>query len=44
MEGSDVTFDIAGEKFQAHKLVLAAGSPFFKSNFFNEFETNNTEV
>ncbi|XP_010520490.1 PREDICTED: BTB/POZ and MATH domain-containing protein 5 [Tarenaya hassleriana] len=34
MEGSDVTFDVAGEKFQAHKLVLAARSPFFKSKFF----------
>ena len=44
MEGSDVTFDIAGEKFQAHKLVLAARSPFFKSKFFNEPEANNREV
>ncbi|KAG2311232.1 hypothetical protein Bca4012_025685 [Brassica carinata] len=44
MEGSDVTFDIAGEKFQAHKLVLAARSPYFKSKFFNEVEANNTEV
>ncbi|KAG2300858.1 hypothetical protein Bca52824_037330 [Brassica carinata] len=44
MEGSDVTFDIAGEKFQAHKLVLAARSPFFKSKFFNELEANSTEV
>lgn len=44
MEGSDVTFDIAGEKFPAHKLVLAARSPFFKSKFFNEPDANNTEV
>ncbi|XP_010493218.1 PREDICTED: BTB/POZ and MATH domain-containing protein 5 [Camelina sativa] len=44
MEGSDVTFDISGERFQAHKLVLAARSPFFKSTFFNEFEANNSEV
>ncbi|KAF8087877.1 hypothetical protein N665_0564s0012 [Sinapis alba] len=42
MEGSDITFDIAGEKFQAHKLVLAARSPFFKSKFFDE--ANITEV
>uniref|UniRef100_A0A1J3K073 BTB/POZ and MATH domain-containing protein 5 n=1 Tax=Noccaea caerulescens TaxID=107243 RepID=A0A1J3K073_NOCCA len=44
MEGSDVTFDIAGEKFLAHKLVLAARSPFFKSKLFNELEADNTEV
>ncbi|CAH2072239.1 unnamed protein product [Thlaspi arvense] len=44
MEGSDVTFDIAGEKFPAHKLVLAARSPFFKSKFFNEVDASNTEV
>ena len=44
MEGSDVTFDIAGEKFRAHKLVLAARSPIFKSKFFNELDANNTEV
>ncbi|CDY71585.1 BnaCnng73550D [Brassica napus] len=44
MEGSDVTFNIAGDKFQAHKLVLAARSPFFKSKFSNELEPNSTEV
>ncbi|KFK26316.1 hypothetical protein AALP_AA8G231700 [Arabis alpina] len=44
MEGSDITFDIAGEKFPAHKLVLAARSPFFKSKFFNEPEADNSEV
>ncbi|CAN7121750.1 hypothetical protein BRARA_B00921 [Brassica rapa] len=44
MEGSDVTFDISGEKFQAHKLVLAARSPFFKSKILNELGANNTEV
>ncbi|CAN8252490.1 unnamed protein product [Cochlearia groenlandica] len=44
MEGSDVTFDIAGEKFLAHKLVLAARSPFFKSKLFNEHEANTKEV
>ncbi|CDY16586.1 BnaC09g36870D [Brassica napus] len=44
MEGSDVTFNIAGDKFQSHKLVLAARSPFFKSKFSNELEANSTEV
>ncbi|CAN8244247.1 unnamed protein product [Cochlearia groenlandica] len=44
MEGSDVVFDVAGEKFPAHKLVLSARSPFFKSRFFSEVEQNDTEV
>ncbi|KAG7559562.1 BTB/POZ domain [Arabidopsis thaliana x Arabidopsis arenosa] len=44
LEGSDVTFDIAGEKFQAHKLVLAARSQFFRSKFYNVPEANNNEV
>jgi hypothetical protein len=29
MEGSYVTFDVAGEKIPGHKLVLAARSPDF---------------
>ncbi|KAG0464265.1 hypothetical protein HPP92_020334 [Vanilla planifolia] len=33
-EGSDVIFDVAGEKFHAHKLVLAARSPVFKTMFY----------
>ncbi|XP_010535766.1 PREDICTED: BTB/POZ and MATH domain-containing protein 5-like [Tarenaya hassleriana] len=44
MEGSDVTLDVAGEKFQAHKLVLAAQSPYFKSKFFNGPEADNEVV
>ncbi|KAM0030398.1 putative chromatin remodeling & transcription regulator BTB-POZ-MATH family [Helianthus debilis subsp. tardiflorus] len=36
MEGSDVTFNVAGEIFHAHKLVLAARSPVFRTNFFRE--------
>ncbi|CAN1187361.1 BTB/POZ and MATH domain-containing protein 4 [Linum perenne] len=38
MEGSDVTFNVAGEKFEAHKLVLAARSPLFRSKFFDSGE------
>uniref|UniRef100_A0A1D1ZGB3 BTB/POZ and MATH domain-containing protein 4 n=2 Tax=Anthurium amnicola TaxID=1678845 RepID=A0A1D1ZGB3_9ARAE len=34
-EGSDVVFDVAGEKFHAHKLILAARSPVFRSDFFD---------
>ncbi|XP_010425835.1 PREDICTED: BTB/POZ and MATH domain-containing protein 6-like [Camelina sativa] len=44
LEGSDVKFDIAGEKFQAHKLVLAARSSFFRSKFYNMPEANNNEL
>lgn len=43
-EASDVTFDVAGEKFHAHKLVLAARSPVFKENFFDSSEQSNEVV
>lgn len=43
-ESSDVTFDVAGEKFPAHKLVLAARSPIFRSKFFDESEEEKQEV
>ncbi|KVH88320.1 BTB/POZ and MATH domain-containing protein 5-like [Cynara cardunculus var. scolymus] len=35
-EGTDVTFNVAGEKFYAHKLILAARSPVFRSEFFGQ--------
>ncbi|CAN1171075.1 BTB/POZ and MATH domain-containing protein 4 [Linum perenne] len=38
MEGSDVTFNVAGEKFEAHKLILAARSPLFQSKFYDNGE------
>ncbi|XP_062082359.1 BTB/POZ and MATH domain-containing protein 4-like [Humulus lupulus] len=44
MEGSDISFDVAGEKFRGHKLVLAARSPIFRSKFFEGLEEDNTEV
>jgi len=34
-EGVDVIFRVAGEEFHAHKLVLAARSSFFRSEFFD---------
>jgi speckle-type POZ protein len=34
-EGADVIFSVAGQKFHAHKLVLAARSSFFRSEFFD---------
>ncbi|KAJ0020263.1 hypothetical protein Pint_31570 [Pistacia integerrima] len=44
MECSDVTFDVAGEKFHAHKLVLAARSPIFRSKFFEVLEEDKQEI
>lgn len=43
-ESSDITFDVAGEKFPAHKLVLAARSPIFRSKFFDELEEDKQEI
>lgn len=43
-EGSDVTFNVGGEKFRAHKLVLAARSPVFETEFFNGMEEDNDEI
>ncbi|CAL5077976.1 unnamed protein product [Urochloa decumbens] len=34
-EGVDVIICVAGEKFHAHKLVLASRSSFFRSEFFD---------
>ncbi|KAF7036761.1 hypothetical protein CFC21_047310 [Triticum aestivum] len=33
-EGADVTFEVQGEKFPAHKLVLAVRSPVFKAMLY----------
>ncbi|KAH7561355.1 hypothetical protein JRO89_XS10G0215400 [Xanthoceras sorbifolium] len=44
MEGSDVTFNVAGEKFHAHKLVLAARSCTFRSKFFEGSEEDKQEI
>ncbi|KAJ8529086.1 hypothetical protein K7X08_035921 [Anisodus acutangulus] len=43
-EGSDVVFSVAGEKFHAHKLVLAARSPVFRTEFFDELEGDKQEI
>jgi hypothetical protein len=40
-ECSDVTFNVSGEKFHAHKLVLAARSPVFETEFFNGMDEDN---
>ncbi|KAM3398009.1 BTB/POZ and MATH domain-containing protein 5 [Capsicum chinense] len=44
MEGSDVVFNVAGEKFHAHKLVLAARSPVFRTELFDEQEGDKQEI
>lgn len=43
-EGSDVTFDVCGEKFHAHRLVLAARSPIFEAELINRMEEGNQEI
>ncbi|XP_050212399.1 BTB/POZ and MATH domain-containing protein 4 isoform X2 [Mercurialis annua] len=43
-ECSDITFNVDGEKFHAHKLVLAARSPVFESEFFDALDEDNHEI
>ncbi|CAN4092547.1 unnamed protein product [Withania somnifera] len=44
MEGSDVVLSVAGEKFHAHKLVLTARSPVFRTELFDELEDDKQEI
>lgn len=44
MEGSDIIFNVSGDTFHAHKLVLAARSPIFRSDFFDGSEGNLQEI
>ncbi|KAM7522769.1 hypothetical protein LguiA_012671 [Lonicera macranthoides] len=44
MEGSDVVFSVAGENFNAHKLVLAARSTVFRSELFGKQEADEKEI
>ncbi|KAL2552289.1 BTB/POZ and MATH domain-containing protein 2 [Forsythia ovata] len=43
LEESDVEFEVEGEIFAAHKLVLAARSPVFKAQLFGAFKDQNTK-
>ncbi|MCL7026437.1 hypothetical protein MKW94_025719 [Papaver nudicaule] len=43
-DGSDIVFDVSGEKFHAHKLVLAARSPVLRAEFFDDLEENKQEI
>lgn len=40
---TDVNFDVNGEVFAAHKLVLAARSPVFRAQLFGPMKDQNTE-
>ncbi|MCE0481586.1 BTB/POZ and MATH domain-containing protein 2 [Datura stramonium] len=40
---TDVNFDVNGEIFAAHKLVLAARSPVFRAQLFGPMKDQNTE-
>ena len=42
-KGSDVSFEVDGEVFAAHKLVLAARSAVFKAQLFGPLKDKNTE-
>jgi speckle-type POZ protein len=41
-EGMDVAFEVDGEVFHAHKLVLAARSPVFKAQLFGPMRDRNS--
>ncbi|CAN4093178.1 unnamed protein product [Withania somnifera] len=40
---TDVNFDVNGEIFASHKLVLAARSPVFRAQLFGPMKDHNTE-
>ena len=42
-KGSDVSFEVDGEVFSAHKLVLAARSPVFRAQLFGPMKDHNTQ-
>ena len=42
-KGSDVSFEVDGEVFAAHKLVLAARSPVFRAQLFGPMKDYNTQ-
>ncbi|KAA3471836.1 BTB/POZ and MATH domain-containing protein 2-like [Gossypium australe] len=42
-KGTDVSFEVGGEVFYAHKLVLAARSPVFRAQLFGPMKEQNTK-
>ncbi|KAF9600718.1 hypothetical protein IFM89_011405 [Coptis chinensis] len=43
MIASDITFEVGEETFRAHKLILAAGSPVFRDQFFGLIRNTNID-
>uniref|UniRef100_A0A0D6R4E3 BTB domain-containing protein n=1 Tax=Araucaria cunninghamii TaxID=56994 RepID=A0A0D6R4E3_ARACU len=43
-KGADVSFEVDGEIFWAHKLVLAARSPVFKAQLYGPMRDQNTNI
>lgn len=41
-KGSDVNFEVDGEIFAAHKLILAARSPVFRAQLFGPMKDQDT--
>uniref|UniRef100_A0A453SKS4 BTB domain-containing protein n=1 Tax=Aegilops tauschii subsp. strangulata TaxID=200361 RepID=A0A453SKS4_AEGTS len=44
MDGADVTFLVRGDKFSAHRLVLAARSPVFKAELFGSMKEKDDNL
>ena len=42
-KGTDVNFEVDGEIFAAHKLVLAARSPVFRAQLFGPMKEKSTQ-
>ncbi|KAK6120121.1 hypothetical protein DH2020_046157 [Rehmannia glutinosa] len=42
-KGTDVTFEVDGETFSAHKVVLAARSPVFRAQLYGPMKDQNTQ-
>ncbi|KAI6674713.1 hypothetical protein NL676_002619 [Syzygium grande] len=43
-KGADVSFEVDGEVFPAHKLVLAARSPVFRAQLYGPMKDQNTKL
>ncbi|KAK4491283.1 hypothetical protein RD792_002019 [Penstemon davidsonii] len=43
-EGSDISFEVEGETFYAHKPILSTRSPVFKAQFFGPLKEENTAL
>lgn len=42
-KGTDVNFEVDGEVFSAHKLILAARSPVFRAQLYGPMKDQNTQ-